>query len=107
MANQFEWRSHSGARAEYFFDDKENVFVDDDVNLHLKITQRDDGRWSASEVSLTQSLGYGTYQWEVASRYDGLPSNVVVGLFTYISPQSVAEQAELQQDHASLHVVAR
>jgi hypothetical protein len=46
----------------------------------------------AAEIDLTQSLGYGTYQWELCSRYDRFPSNVAVGLFTYISPRSVARQ---------------
>ncbi len=75
-----------------FWDSRDNVFVDSKGDLHLRITQREDKKWVAAEVDLTRSLGYGTYQWEVSSRYDRLPSNVVVGLFTYISPRSVARQ---------------
>lgn len=77
-----------------FSDSKENVFLDDEGNLHLRIIKSADGKWHASQVTLAESLGYGTYQWEVSSRYDDLPANVVVGLFTYNSPRSVARQTE-------------
>lgn len=94
----FDWRVSSsagrprGPGPNIFSTTKQNVFVDDAARLHLKITQRGDEAWTASEVGLTESLGYGTYTWELSSRYDGLPSNVVVGLFTYLSPASVAKQ---------------
>ncbi|QDT09781.1 glycoside hydrolase family 16 protein [Planctomycetes bacterium K23_9] len=71
-----------------------NVFIDANGLLHLKISQRDDGQWTSSQVALTKSLGYGTYQWELASRWDGYASNVVVGLFTYLSPARVASQTD-------------
>ena len=77
-----------------FSDAKENVFLDDEGNLHLRIVKAVGGKWHASQVTLAESLGYGTYQWEISSRYDGLPSNVVVGLFTYNSPHRVAKQTE-------------
>lgn len=94
----YEWTVRSsdgnaqGPGPNVFSDSRENVFVDPKGDLHLRITQRDDKKWVAAEVDLTQSLGYGTYQWEVSSRYDRLPSNVVVGLFTYLSPRSAARQ---------------
>ena len=75
-----------------FSDSTQNVFVDDDDNLHLKIVKAASGKWTAAEVDLNQSLGYGTYEWEVASRYDQYASNVVGGLFTYLDPANVANQ---------------
>jgi hypothetical protein len=75
-----------------FSDSAQSVFVDDEGNLHLKIRQGTDGKWLASEIDMNQSLGYGTYEWEVSSRYDQFATNAVTGLFTYLSPQSVASQ---------------
>lgn len=75
-----------------FSDSTQNVFVDGDGNLHLKIVRAANGKWTAAEVDTNQSLGYGTYEWEVASRYDQYSPNVVGGLFTYLDPASVANQ---------------
>jgi hypothetical protein len=75
-----------------FSDSTQNVSVDAEGNLHLKIIQGANGKWTAAEVDLNQSLGYGTYEWEVSSRYDQYATNVVGGLFTYLDPGSVANQ---------------
>ncbi len=75
-----------------FSDSAQNVFVDAQGNLHLKIRQGADGKWTSSEVDLNQSLSYGTYEWELSSRYDQFAPNVVGGLFTYLSPEAVAAQ---------------
>jgi hypothetical protein len=40
--------------------DPDNVRVDEDGSLHLRITRRND-QWSCAEVSLRQSLGHGLY----------------------------------------------
>jgi hypothetical protein len=40
----------------------ENVYVDKTGVLHLRIQERDH-TWTASELNLTQSLGYGTYSF--------------------------------------------
>ncbi|MEO8270046.1 MAG: hypothetical protein ABI557_10010 [Aureliella sp.] len=79
----YEWNVTSsngrqqGPGPNIFSDSTDNVFLDDEGNLHLRISKVADGKWHASQVTLTESLGYGTYQWEVSSRYDDLPSNVV------------------------------
>jgi hypothetical protein len=75
-----------------FSDSVDNVFIDAAGDLHLKIRKGAEGKWLASEIDLNQSLGYGTYEWEVSSRYDQFATNAVGGLFTYISPESVAGQ---------------
>jgi hypothetical protein len=75
-----------------FSNSPENVYVDQNGDLHLKIRRGTDGKWLASEIDLNQSLTYGTYEWEVSSRYDQFATNVVGGLFTYLNPQSVAAQ---------------
>jgi hypothetical protein len=66
-----------------FSDSVENVFVDSNDHLHLKIIPRD-GQWYCSEVISATSFGYGTYVFVV----EGNPAmldykNTVLGLFTY------------------------
>ena len=65
-----------------FSDSPENVWVDSSGRLHLRITYRD-GRWLAAEVVLGQSLGYGTYRFDVESPTGQLDPNVVLGMFTW------------------------
>jgi hypothetical protein len=63
-----------------------SVVHTDKDGLHLKITQID-GRWQCGEVSLTRSLGYGTYTVQIGSRLDQLDRNTVAApLFTYAMP---------------------
>jgi len=71
-----------------FSDSLETVFVDANDDLHLRIHQ-EGGKWVGAEIDNHVSLGYGTYEWEVSSRYDLFATNVVGGLFTYIDPASV------------------
>jgi hypothetical protein len=62
----YEWEirqtpSNRGGANEY---DPANAWTDADGALHMKIARRD-GRWTSAEVSLTRSLGYGTYVFVV------------------------------------------
>ncbi len=60
-----------------------NVSVDANGGLHLKISRSGD-RLSAAEVrSQLKGRGYGTYTFEVGSRVDGFAPNVVAGFFLY------------------------
>lgn len=69
-----------------------NAFTDNGGDLHLKITN-DSGTWHCAQVAappqaqqgqqLTQTYGYGTYTFNLASAVDGLDPNVVFGLFTW------------------------
>jgi hypothetical protein len=60
-----------------------NVAAD---GLHLKINQIG-GEWKCAELSLTKSLGYGTYTVQVNSRLDRLDKNTVAApLFIYEGP---------------------
>jgi len=65
-----------------FSSSTENVWVDADGQLHLRITSRD-GRWLSAEVFLDHSLGYGTYKFTIASPVGALDPNAVLGLFTW------------------------
>lgn len=71
-----------GPGPNYFSDSIENVWVDEDGMLHLRITFRD-GIWNCAEVITIDTVGYGTYIFQLASRVDQLDRNVVLGLFTW------------------------
>ena len=75
----YEWAMSSGtifrAGSRNFFDPA-NASTDANGNLHLRISGSE-GKWTAAEVRLTRSLGYGTYRFTVrdVSRLD--PSAVL------------------------------
>jgi hypothetical protein len=60
---------------------RENVELDAEGCLHLKVLERD-GHWSCAEVIGARSLGYGTYEFETGDT-STLDVNVVLGLFTW------------------------
>lgn len=83
----YSWKVKSseypvGPGPNLFSDSKENVWVDKDGWLHLKITESD-GKWCCAEVITEASFGYGKYIFYAASRVDQLDKNVVAGLFTW------------------------
>ena len=59
----------------------DNVYVDQTGALHLRIVSRNQ-QSSCSEISLTQSLGYGTYSLTVED-ISKLEPSVVFGMFTW------------------------
>jgi hypothetical protein len=61
--------------------DPENVWVDENGLLHLRMGNRN-GKWSGAEVSLARSLGYGNYKFAVRDTARLSPSAVVT-LFTW------------------------
>lgn len=65
-----------------FSDNLENVWVDEEGKLHLRITYRD-GEWRCAEVISNDSFGYGTYRFYIDSPVNALDPNVVLGLFTW------------------------
>lgn len=71
-----------GPGPNYFSSSKDNVWVDNQGRLHLKIVQRD-GKWYCSKVVLWKAYGYHKYVFYVDSRVDQLDKNVVAGLFGY------------------------
>lgn len=67
-----------GGEPNYF--DPENAWVDKNGFLHLRMGERN-GQWMIAEVSLTRSLGYGTYKFVVQDSARLNPS-AVLGLYT-------------------------
>jgi hypothetical protein len=59
----------------------ENVYVDKAGVLHMRILKRDQ-KWTASEINLTQSLGYGTYSF-IVEDISKLDPSVAFGIFTW------------------------
>lgn len=62
--------------------DLNNVRVDKNGYLHLKITRVGD-EWRCAELYTTQRLGFGRYQFQVIGRIDRFDPNIVLGLFNY------------------------
>jgi hypothetical protein len=71
-----------GPGPNYFSDSSDNVTVDAQGRLHLRITQRD-GRWYCAEVISVQSFGYGTYRFYLDTTMDSLDPQLVLGMFTW------------------------
>lgn len=79
----YDWTVRAGATdrgGELNDYDSANAWTDDEGNLHLRMGERN-GRWSCAEVSLTRSLGYGTYKLVVQDSAHLSPSGVL-GIFT-------------------------
>lgn len=86
-----------GPGPNYFSDREEEVWVDEDGRLHLRIVYRN-GRWYSSEVFTDAPLGYGTYSFTPVSRVDHLDPNVVLGLFTWddTAPESNYREIDIE-----------
>ncbi len=65
-----------------FSDSAENVEVDAQGRLHLRIQQRE-GKWTCAEVVSKRSFGYGTYHFDLDSPAGALDPQTVLGLFTW------------------------
>jgi cysteinyl-tRNA synthetase len=72
-----------GPGPNYFSSSPENVWLDSEGKLHLKITNRN-GVWFCAEIYSEDSFGYGTYTFFTDSRVDIIDINSVLGLFTYL-----------------------
>jgi hypothetical protein len=70
-----------GPGLNFFSDAPQNVFVDDDGNLHLKIIN-ENGYWKCSEIVSIDTFGYGIYEFELLSG-PAIDKNIVLGLFTW------------------------
>ena len=87
QAASLTWKGHtwnvtSGGMAGVAAGSPNNVTVDSNGYLHLKITNNG-GTWTAAELFTTDKLGFGTYQWQVDGPIDVFDKNVVLGLFPY------------------------
>jgi hypothetical protein len=76
------WQLTSGGMAGVCQGDPQNVTIDGNGYLHLRIANNG-STWTASELFTTDRLGFGTYQWQVDGPIDTYDKNVVLGLFPY------------------------
>jgi hypothetical protein len=70
-----------GPGPNYFSDSTNNVSVDAQGRLHLRITHP--GNWYCAEIIGQRTLGYGNYVFRMEGTADTLDPNIVLGLFTW------------------------
>jgi len=71
-----------GPGPNYYSDSTNNVFLDSQGQLHLRITNRSN-QWQCAEIVSARTFGFGHYRFELGSSVDNLNQNVVLGLFTW------------------------
>jgi hypothetical protein len=71
-----------GPGPNYFSDSTNNVWLDAQGRLHLRITDRSN-QWQCAEVVTKRTFGYGSYRFELDSPVNNINPSVVLGLFTW------------------------
>lgn len=92
----YEWTVKSGPTPmgpgpNVFSDSSSNVRVDRQGRLHLSITQQG-STWTSAEVINRNSLGYGTYTWNILGNVNKLTPEAVLGLFTWSDDPAYANR---------------
>lgn len=80
-----------GPGPNYFSDSTNNVWLDAQGSLHLRITHRS-SQWQCAEIVSARSFGYGNYRFELASPVNSLDRNVTLGLFTWSDDPAFADR---------------
>lgn len=63
--------------------DTTDVWVDENGNLHLTLSKKDNGRWYATEVISHETFNYGTYTFFIDANPGQYDPHVVAGIFLY------------------------
>lgn len=85
-----------GPGPNWFSDSEENVWVDREGRLHLRITARG-GRWWCAEVVSERSFGHGRYCFALEGGVEGINEHVVLGLFTWdMSPEHCHREIDIE-----------
>jgi hypothetical protein len=74
-----------------------NVFVDENGFLHLRITNNA-GSFTAAELFSQDSMGFGTYQWQIQGSIDNMDPATVLGLFPYGPKNGIGKDGEDELD---------
>lgn len=74
--------NQQGPGPNYFSDAKQNVWVDTQGQLHLKITLRN-GKWYCAGVTLHKVYEHAKYVFQIGSPLNQMDKNVVGALFLY------------------------
>jgi hypothetical protein len=72
----------TGPGPNFFYYDNSSLYVDDKGFLNMNVIKRDE-KWYSSEIVLTESLGYGKYEFLLDSKGLNFDKNLVLGFFTY------------------------
>ena len=72
----------AGPGPNYFSDNTNNVWIDTNGWLHLRITHRTNA-WECAELISARAFGPGSYRFELNSVANNLNPNVTLGLFTW------------------------
>jgi hypothetical protein len=92
----YEWTTSTGpifrAGSRNFFDPA-NVWTDERGALHLRISGSP-GKWTAAELKLTRSLGYGTYRFQVRD-VSHLEPSALLALITWDGVGTESNRREL------------
>ena len=71
-----------GPGPNHFSDSTNNVWVDGQGELHVRITNRSN-QWQCAELVTRRSFGYGSYRFELDSPVNDINPSVVLGMFTW------------------------
>lgn len=80
-----------GPGPNYFSDSTNNVWLDAQGQLHLRITNRSN-QWQCAELVSARTFGCGSYRFQLASPADNLNANAVLGLFTWSDDPAYADR---------------
>jgi len=80
-----------GPGPNYFSDNTNNLWLDAQGQLHLRITNRSN-QWQCAELITSRTFGYGSYRFELNSSPNDLDPNVVLGLFTWSDDPAYAHR---------------
>ena len=85
---------HTGPGRNYFAGGRENIWVDEQDRMHIRMTHRN-GRWYCAEARLVESLGYGQYIFQLEPNPARLDKDLVVGFFTYDHEDTLHHHREI------------
>ena len=85
---------HTGPGRNYFAGGKENIWVDEQGRMHIRMTHRN-GRWYCAEARMVESLGYGQYIFNIEPNPAKLDKDLVVGFFTYDHDDTLNHHREI------------
>lgn len=92
-----KWNITNGGMAGVAPGSPSNVFVDQSGYLHLKITNNG-GAFTAAELFSQDTLGFGTYQWQIQGSVDNMDPATVLGLFPYGPANGIGKDGENELD---------
>jgi hypothetical protein len=99
LFSNYEWNIKSSSRKvgpglNYFSSSSENVYVDEKGKLHLKVIKKDDQLYS-TEISLTESLGYGEYSFKIENDFTSFEDDIVFGFFLWDDDDCLNDHKEV------------